>query len=75
MGFRTLAIQQRSNEVWKTLGEVKSEFMVYSEAVEKLHKQLGQVTSKFDSLVGTRTNMMMRKLKDVEALPVDVEEE
>ncbi|MCR5176049.1 MAG: DNA recombination protein RmuC [Anaerovibrio sp.] len=71
LGFRTLAIQKRSSEVWKTLGEVKSEFIVYSEAMEKLQKQLGQVTNKFDSLVNTRANQMMRKLKDVEALPSD----
>ncbi|MBR2143147.1 DNA recombination protein RmuC [Anaerovibrio sp.] len=74
MGFRTLAIQKRSNEVWKTLGEVKSEFVVYNDAIEKLQKQLGQVTSKFDALVNTRANVMMRKLKAVEGLN-DIEAE
>lgn len=74
MGFRTLAIQKRSNEVWKILGEVKSEFVVYNDAIEKLQKQLGQVTSKFDALVNTRANVMMRKLKAVEGLN-DIEAE
>jgi len=74
MGFRTLAIQKRSNEVWKTLGEVKSEFVVYNEAIEKLQKQLGQVTNKFEALVNTRANVMMRKLKDVESINEMTEE-
>lgn len=69
MGFRTLAIQKRSHEVWKTLGEVKSEFVKYNEAMDALHKQFGQVSNKFDALVNTRTNVLMRKLRDVEAIP------
>ncbi|WP_037325445.1 DNA recombination protein RmuC [Anaerovibrio sp. RM50] len=69
MGFRTLAIQKRSNEVWKTLGEVKSEFIKYNAAMDALYKQFGQVSNKFDALVNTRTNVLMRKFRDVEALP------
>ncbi|ORT99850.1 DNA recombination protein RmuC [Anaerovibrio sp. JC8] len=69
MGFRTLAIQKRSSEVWKTLGEVKSEFIKYNAAMDALHKQFGQVTTKFDALVNTRTNVLMRKFRDVEAMP------
>lgn len=69
MGFRTLAIQKRSNEVWKTLGEVKSELIKYNEAMEAIYKQFGQVSNKFEALVNTRTNVLMRKFRDVEALP------
>ena len=69
MGFRTLAIQKRSHEVWKTLGEVKTEFVKYNDAIDALHKQFGQVSNKFDALVNTRTNVLMRKLRDVEAVP------
>jgi DNA recombination protein RmuC len=69
MGFRTLAIQRRSNEVWKTLGEVKSEFIKYNAAIDALHKQFSQVSNKFDALVNTRTNVLMRKFREVEALP------
>ena len=51
------------------MGEVKTEFVKYNDAIDALHKQFGQVSNKFDALVNTRTNVLMRKLRDVEAVP------
>ena len=67
MGFRSLAIQQRSSEVWQILGAVRSEFAQHGKVVEKLKRQLGAATNTIDTL-GTRTRAMNRKLKDVEVL-------
>lgn len=67
MGFRSLAIQQRSSEVWQILGAVRSEFKEHGRVVERLKKQLGAATNTIDAL-GTRTRAMNRKLKDVEVL-------
>lgn len=75
MGFRTLAIQTHSNEVWKTLSEVKKEFGVYTEAIAKLHRQFGTVSNQFEALVTTRTNKMMQKLENVENIPTEIEDE
>ncbi len=68
MGFRSLAIQERSSEVWKILGAVRAEFLEHGEVVKKLQKQLGAATNTIEQL-GTRTRAMNRKLKDVETLP------
>lgn len=68
MGFRTLALQQRSGEVWKLLGAVQGEFLKHGQVVEKLKSQLNTAARTVDAL-GTRTNVMNRKLRDVEALP------
>lgn len=70
MGFRTLALQQRSGEVWKLLGAVQAEFASHGKVVETLKKQLGAAANTIDRL-GTRTNVMNRRLRDVEALPLD----
>lgn len=69
MGFKTLAIQQRSSEVWKILGAVKSEFGKFGDLIEKTQKKLTEVHSDLDKLVGTRTRVIQRKLKDVQELP------
>jgi DNA recombination protein RmuC len=68
MGFRTLAIEQRSAEVWAVLGAVKSEFGKFGEALAHTRKKLEEASN---SIVRaeTRTRQLTRKLKDVEALP------
>ena len=69
MGFKTLAIQKRSSEVWKVLGAVKSEFSKFGGVLEKARKKIGEADKELDSLVGTRTRMIMSKLKKIETLP------
>ena len=69
MGFRTLAIEQRSSEVWAVLGAVKTEFGKFGEALESTRKKLEQATKSIES-AGVRTRQIERKLKGVEALPV-----
>ncbi|MBN3518866.1 DNA recombination protein RmuC [Algoriphagus lutimaris] len=69
MGFRTLAIQKRSSEVWQVLGAIKTEFGKFGELIEKTQKKLGEANSELDKLVGARTRAIQRKLKDVEELP------
>ena len=69
MGFRTLAIEQRSSEVWGVLGAVKTEFGKFGEALDATRKKLEQATRSIES-AGVRTRQIERKLKGVEALPV-----
>lgn len=69
MGFRTLAIQKRSSEVWKVLGAVKTEFSKFGGVLEKAQKKINEANKELDALVGTRTKMMLSKLKRVEELP------
>jgi DNA recombination protein RmuC len=68
MGFRTLAIQQRSSEVWKVLGTVKSEFGKFADVLANTKRQLQTVANTIDQ-AEVRTRQIERKLKDVEALP------
>ncbi|MBQ6333310.1 MAG: DNA recombination protein RmuC [Clostridia bacterium] len=68
MGFRTLAIQKRSGEVWQVLGAVKTEFETFGTILEKSQDKLRQVNDELDKLIGTRTRAINRKLKDVEKL-------
>ncbi|WP_186756746.1 DNA recombination protein RmuC [Echinicola salinicaeni] len=69
MGFKTLAIQKRSSEVWKVLGAVKTEFGKFGNLIEKAQKKLNEANHELDTLVGTRTRVIQRKLRDVEELP------
>ena len=69
MGFRTLAIEQRSAEVWAVLGAVKTEFGKFGEALAHTRKKLDEASNSI-SKAETRTRQLSRKLKDVEALPV-----
>ena len=69
MGFKTLAIQKRSSEVWNVLAAVKGEFAKFGDVLEKARKRLNEADRELDSLVGTRTRMMMSKLKKIEKLP------
>lgn len=66
MGFRTLAVQKRSSEVWKVLEEVKTEFGKFSSALEKAHKQINTAAGTLDTLTNTRARAMERKLKNVD---------
>jgi DNA recombination protein RmuC len=64
MGFRTLAIQQRSSEVWKVLGEVKTEFGRYADALDQVKKKLDEASKKIDD-ASQRTRVLDRKLRRV----------
>jgi DNA recombination protein RmuC len=68
MGFRTLAVQKRSSEVWKVLAEVKKEFGNYSEQLALVHKQLSTASSSLEKLQETRTRALERKLREVTVL-------
>ncbi len=65
MGFRTLAVQERGSEVWKVLGEAKSEFSKFGAVIEKVRAKIDQAGKGLDQ-VGTRTRVLERKLRDVE---------
>ena len=67
MGFRTLALEKRSTEVWEVLGAVKTEFGKFGEVLAKTKKKLDEASNTIDQ-AQTRTNAMTRKLKSVEAL-------
>lgn len=68
MGFRTLAIQKRSGEVWKVLGAVKTEFDKFGTVVQAAQQRLDQANKELDKLVGTRTRQIQRKLASVTSL-------
>jgi DNA recombination protein RmuC len=68
MGFRTLAIQRRSSEVWKVLGAVKKEFENFGGMLEKAQKNLQTASNQIDEVMGKRTRAIQRRLKGVEAL-------
>ena len=68
MGFRTLALEKRSSEVWQVLGAVKTEFNKFGEVLSKVKEQTQTVLNTLDR-AQTRSNVMNRALKKVEALP------
>ena len=68
MGFKTLAIQRRSGEVWKVLAGVKKEFENFSGLLDKAHKNITTAGDTIETLMGTRTRAIQRILKDVESL-------
>ena len=68
MGFKTLAIQQNAGEVWRVLGSVKTEFDKFADVLDATQKELDQANKNLDKLVGTRTRMIQRTLKDVSRL-------
>ena len=68
MGFRTLLVQERSSEVWNILSAVKSEFSTFENHLTKVRTQLKTATSSLDSLQGTRTRAMERKMRDIELI-------
>tara|TARA_Y100000389_G_scaffold114257_1_gene111446 strand:+ start:50 stop:1360 length:1311 start_codon:yes stop_codon:yes gene_type:complete len=71
MGFKTLAIQKRSSEVWNVLASVKKEFSTFGGVLEKAQKKINEANNEIENLVGTRTRMMQSKLKNVEQLGVN----
>ena len=68
MGFRTLAIQKRSGEVWQVLGAVKTEFGKFGDVLESAQKRIEQANDDLGNLVGTRTRQIMRRLQKVSTL-------
>jgi len=68
MGFRTLAIQKRSSEVWKVLGEVKTAFGRFGDTLDAVHKRLEQATNSVDD-ARKKSKTIQNKLRDVEVLP------
>ncbi len=70
MGFRTLAIQKRSSEVWNVLGAVKTEFARFDKVLQAAKARIDQTGKELDKLVGVRTRQITRRLRDVTELPV-----
>ena len=69
MGFKTLAIEKRSSEVWSLLGMVKTEFTKFGDIMDATKKSIDAAASKFNE-VGVRTRAIQKKLRDAEALSV-----
>ena len=68
IGFKTLAIQKRSSEVWDTLGAVKTEFETFGGLLDKAKNKIQGGLNDMDTLIGTRTRAIQRKLRSVESL-------
>lgn len=68
MGFKTLAIQKHSSEVWDILGAVKTEFDKFGNVLEATQNRINQANAELDKLIGTRTRSIQRKLRSVTAL-------
>ena len=71
LGFRTLAIEKRSSEVWNLLGAVRTEFSKFGVVLEKTRKKIQEAGNHIDQAT-TRTRVIERKLRDVQGLPQDV---
>ncbi len=69
MGFRTLAIEKRSSEVWQILGAVKTEFSRFGDVLKKAQEKITKANEDIDQLVGTRTRAIERRLRNVQELP------
>ncbi|TAD90507.1 MAG: DNA recombination protein RmuC [Bacteroidetes bacterium] len=69
MGFRTLALQKRSSEVWQVLGAVKTEFDKFGGLLEKAQRNIHSASDTVDELLGKRSRAITRKLKNIDALP------
>ncbi|MDR1018160.1 MAG: DNA recombination protein RmuC [Lachnospiraceae bacterium] len=70
MGFKSLAVEKRTSEIWEVLGSVKTEFNKFGEAIEKAKRKIVLAGQELDK-TGVRTRAIQRKLRDVEALPED----
>jgi len=68
MGFKTLAIQKRSGEVWNVLSAVKTEFDKFGDVLNATQQRINQANEELDKLIGTRTRSIQKKLKDVSSL-------
>ncbi|BEG98695.1 DNA recombination protein RmuC [Bacteroides sedimenti] len=71
MGFRTLAIQKRTSEVWTVLGAVKTEFANFGGMLKKVQNNLQTAGNQLEEVMGKRTRAIERRLRDVEALPTE----
>ena len=69
MGFKTLQIQKRSNEVWEVLSAVKTEFDNFEKVFDSTKKRIRQLDDDMDKLIGTRTRAIKRKLREVQSAP------
>ena len=74
VGFRTLAIEKRSSEVWKILGAVKAQFSTFGDVLAKVQRKLQQATSDIET-VGTKARTMQRKLREVENIAVNASDD
>ena len=68
MGFKTLAIQKKSSDVFILLGAVKTEFAKFADVLSKAQKKVNEASKELDTLVGTRTRMIESKLKGIEKI-------
>ena len=75
IGFKTLAIQKRSVEVWNILSAVKSEFDKFGAVLEATQNRLDQANKELDKLVGIRTRAIQRRLKDIQSLEESADED
>ncbi len=73
MGFKTLAVQKRSAEVWKVLGSVKTEFERFEKTIASIQKRFDQANSDFEDLIGKRTRAINRHLRAVETNNIPIE--
>lgn len=71
MGFKTLAVQQRSAEVWNILGQVKTEFDKFNDVLVATQQRINQANNELDKLVGVRTRQIQRKLSGVQSISSD----
>jgi DNA recombination protein RmuC len=74
VGFRTLAIEKRSSEVWRILSAVKAQFSTFGDVLAKVQRKLQQATSDIET-VGTKARTMQRKLREVESIAVDASDD
>ena len=75
LGFKTLAIQKRSSEVWNVLAAVKTEFEKFGDVLAKAQQRITQTGDELDKLIGVRTRQINQKLRDVASLPAPEAEE
>jgi len=68
MGFKTLAIQKRSSEVWSVLGAVKTEFEKFGDVLSATQRKINQANADLDQLIGTRTRSIQRQLRNISSL-------
>ncbi|MEE0418174.1 MAG: DNA recombination protein RmuC [Clostridia bacterium] len=74
MGFNTLAIEKRSNEVWKLLASVRAEFDTFADVLQSTQHRLNQANADLDRLVGVRTRQIQRKLRNVSEMGSETEQ-
>jgi DNA recombination protein RmuC len=75
MGFKTLAIQRHSSEVWTVLGAVKTEFDKFGQVLVQTQARINQANTELDKLVGVRTRSIQRKLNSIASLDEDMTKE